>query len=60
MKTNIEFYICEFVYNHFQKVLENLRKLRKSCNRKRNINRMYNDKLLYNCLQQLRSLRLKT
>ena len=47
-------------YNNLQKMLEKLHKLGKSCNLKRNINRMYNEKLHYNCLQQLPTLRLKT
>ena len=34
-----------------------MRKLRKSCNHKRNINIMYNQKLHCNCLQQLPTLR---
>ena len=34
-----------------------MRKLRKSCNHKRNINIMYNEKLHCNCLQQLPTLR---
>ena len=46
--------------NHFQKILEKLRKLRKSCNHKRNINRIYNEKVYYNFLQQLLTLRLRT
>ena len=46
------------IYNHLQKILEKLRKLRKSCNHKRNINRIYNEKLHINCLQQLPTLRL--
>ena len=46
-------------YNPVQKILEKLRKLRKSCKNKRNINRTYNEKPLYNCLQQLPTLRLK-
>ena len=41
-------------------MLEKLRKLRKSCNHKWNINEIYNNKLPYNCLQQLPILRLKT
>ena len=47
------------IYNHLQKILEKLRKLRKSRNHKRNINRIYNEKLYYNFLQQLPTLRLK-
>ena len=47
-------------YNHLQKILEKLRKSRKSCNHKRNINRICNEKLHYNFLQQLPTLRLKT
>ena len=43
-----------------QKILEKLCKLRKSCNHKRNINRIYNESLHYYCLQQLSTLRLKT
>ena len=47
------------IYNHLQKMLEKLRKFRKSCNLKQNINRIYNETLHYNCLQQLPNLRLK-
>ena len=47
-------------YNHLQKILEKLPKLRKSCNHKRNIKRLYNEKLHHNYLQQLPTLRLKT
>ena len=47
-------------YNHLQKLLEKLSKLRKSFNHKRNINRIYNEKLHYNCLKQLPTLRLNT
>ena len=38
-------------YNHLQRMLEKLRKLRKSCNHKQNINGIYNEKLHYHCLQ---------
>ena len=48
------------IYNHLQKMLEKLHKFRKSCNLKQNINRIYNETLHYNCLQQLPNLRLKT
>ena len=48
------------VYNHLQKTLEKLRKFRKSCNHKQNINGIYNEKLQNDCLQQLPTLRLKT
>ena len=34
-------------YNHLQKMLEKLHKLRKSCNHKQDINRIYSDKLHY-------------
>ena len=37
----------------FSKILEKLCKLRKSCNHKRNINRIYNEKAYYNFLQQV-------
>ena len=47
-------------FSHLQKILEKLRKLRKSCNHKRNINRMYYDKLHHKYLQQLPNLRLNT
>ena len=47
-------------YNNLQKIFKNLCKLRKSCNNKRSINRIYSEKLHYNCLQQLPTLRLKT
>ena len=53
MKITIDSYIFELVYNYFQNVLEKLRKLRKSCNYKGNINRIYIDRLHYNCFQQL-------
>ena len=43
-----------------QKILEKLRKLRKSCNHKWIINGIYNKRLHYNCLQQFPTLRLKT
>ena len=43
-----------------QKILEKLLKLRKNCNHKRNINRIYNKKLHYNYPQQLPTLKLKT
>ena len=48
------------MYNHVQKMWEKLRKLRKSCNHKRNIKGIYNQQLDYNCLQQLPTLTLKT
>ena len=48
-----------FIYNYLQKILKRLRKLRKSCSHKWNINRRYNEKLHYNCLQQLPALRFK-
>ena len=44
----------------FAKILEKLRKLRKTCNHKPNINRIYNEKLHYNRLQELPTLRLNT
>ena len=44
----------------FARIIGKLRKLRKTCNHKRNINRRYNEKLLFNCLHQLPTLRLKT
>ena len=47
-------------YHHFQKILEKLCKLKKSCNYKQNINRIYNEKLHHNCLQKFHTLRLKT
>ena len=40
--------------------MEKLLKLRKSSNHKWNINRIYNEKLNYNCIQQLPTLRIKT
>ena len=40
--------------------MQKLRKLRKSCNHEQNINGTYNEKLHYNCLQQLPTLRLRT
>ena len=43
-----------------QKILEKLRKLRKSCNHKQNINKIYNEKLHCNCLQQLPTLSLES
>ena len=47
-------------YNRVQKMLEKMRKLRKSCNHKWNINGIYNRKLCYISLQQLLTLVLKT
>ena len=47
-------------YRYLQKLLEIFRKLRKSCNHKRNINRIYNEKLHYNSLQQLLTFTLET
>ena len=41
-------------------ILEKLRKLRKSCKHEQKNNGIYNDKLHYNRLQQLPTLRLKT
>ena len=49
----------ELNYNCVQKIWEKLRKLRKSCNHKRNINRIYSERLHYNCLEQLPTLRLR-
>ena len=49
-----------FSYNPVEKILEKLHKLRKSGNHKRNIKGTYNEKLHYNCLQQLAILRIKT
>ena len=46
-------------YNRVQKIWEKLNKLRKSCNGKRNINGTYSEKLHYNYLQQLSTLRLR-
>ena len=51
----MKFYISELVYNHLQKILEKLGKLRESRNHKRNII-IYNEKLHYNCDQQLPTL----
>ena len=48
-----------FINNCVEKMLEKLRKLRKSCNHKWNINRIYNEKLRYYCAQQLPTVRLK-
>ena len=48
------------IYNHLQKALEILRKFKKSCKHKENINGIYNEKLHKNYLQQLPTLRLKT
>ena len=45
-------------YNHLQKILEELSELRKSCNHKRNIDRIYYEKLHYNYLQQFLTVRL--
>ena len=45
-------------YNCVQKLLEKSCKLRKSCNYKQHINKIYNEKLHYNCLQQLLTIRL--
>ena len=52
--------IFRWYYIHLQKILEKLRKLRKVCNYKRNFNEIYHEKLHYNCVQQLPSLRLET
>ena len=43
----------KFSDNHLQKILEKMSKLRKSYNHKRNSNGIYNEKMQYNCLQQL-------
>ena len=43
-----------------EKIWEQLCKLRKNCHHKQNINRMLNEQLQYNCLQQLWTLRLKS
>ena len=48
-----------FSYNRVLKILEKLHKLRRSRNHKWNINRIYYEKLRYNGLQQLPTLRLK-
>ena len=56
----IEYVALKLSCNHLQKILEKLRKLRKSCSHMQNIIIMYNEKLHYNCLQQLPTLRLKT
>ena len=40
-----------YIYNRVQKIWEKLCKLRKSCNHKRNNNKIYNEKLHWNCLQ---------
>ena len=50
----------KFSDNLVQKLLEKLRKLRKSCGHKRNINGKHNEKLRYICFQQLLTLTLKT
>ena len=50
----------KFLDNHLKKIMEKLRQLRKSCNHKRNISGIYNEKLHYHCLQQLPTLRFKT
>ena len=48
--------ISRAIHNHLQNVLEKLLKLRKGFNHKRNINRIYKEKLRYNCrTQDLRS-----
>ena len=41
-------------------ILRKFKQVRKSCNYKQNINRIYNEHLHYNCLQQLPNLRLKS
>ena len=46
--------------NRMQKIWEKLHKLRKSCNHKGNIYRIYSEKLHQNYIQQLSTLRLKT
>ena len=48
----------KFLDNHLKKIMQKFRKLRKSCNNKRNISILYNEKLHYHCLQQLPTLRL--
>ena len=49
-----------FNYQSVQKILEKLGAIRKSCNHKSNMKRIYNKKLPYNCLRQSPTLRLKT
>ena len=49
-----------FNYQSVQKILEKLGAVRKSCNHKSNMKRIYNKKLPYNCLRQSPTLRLKT
>ena len=51
--------VPSYIYSHLQKILEKLRKLRKSCDHKRNINIIYNEKRHYKCLQQLPNSRLR-
>ena len=51
--------LYQLPYNLLQNILKKLRRLRKSCNHRRNINRIYNEKLHYNCFQQLPTLRLR-
>ena len=50
----------KFFRYSFAKNIGKTVKLRKSCNRKQNINRIYYEKLHYNCLQKLQTLKLKT
>ena len=58
----IEFCVLNFVlglnmsYNHLPKILEKLRKLRKSSHSKQNIHIIYNETLHYNCLQVITTL----
>ena len=35
------------IYNHLQKILEKLRKLKKTCDHNRNISKIYDEKLHY-------------
>ena len=44
----------------WNKILENLCKVRKKLNHKRNINWIYKEKLPYNFLQQFLTLKLQT
>ena len=42
---DVTFHKTNYIYKHVQKIGEKLRKLRKSCNPKRNINGKYNEQM---------------
>ena len=57
-RVSVDFFFQNINLQSCAKNTGKLRKLRKSCNRKRNINGIYNEKLNYSCLQQLPTLGL--